>query len=276
MARRYDDYGYSVDQLSPDLAAEAAGVRRRRRLAEALLEQSSAPIRGRMIGRVYVPASPLEGLANIGQAFAATKLSERADEQMAGIGRKSREEVVKEMARVRGIGEGMPGQVPEPASGPQDDTVPSVGGVKGDPRRAIEEAIMSQSPMVRDYGKLLEQRAAQKEMLAEQRLGRLQDRTMTLEAQAEQKGLDRESRERTEKRLDETRKEIAVIMADSRRDAASIAAGRANSKQQEIADLMASGMSREDAQGIAYGTRRVVTDPVTGAPRMVDIRTGQE
>ncbi len=69
---QYNAYGseYATDQASID---------RQRQLAQALQTQSMQPLGQDAIGGVAIRRSPLEGLAQLGKAYAGSKVSERAD-----------------------------------------------------------------------------------------------------------------------------------------------------------------------------------------------------
>lgn len=145
------------DYLPPDLDARASSARRRQKLAETMLAQSLQPRQGRMAGRIYVAPSPLEGIAQVAQAWAANRAGERADAELGEIGGQARQRTVDEIARIRGIREGV--QAPQ-MQGPADEAagmpMPAAPAIQGaDPRRAIEEALFSADPRVAAAGKVM-------------------------------------------------------------------------------------------------------------------------
>lgn len=82
----------SINFLTPDLQAEELGIERKRRMADALLQQGMAPSSpGQMVGRFYVPSSPLQGLAKAFQAYAGIKGQEKADTDTADLYRRGLE-----------------------------------------------------------------------------------------------------------------------------------------------------------------------------------------
>jgi hypothetical protein len=69
----------NINFLTPDLQAEDVAIQRKRRMADALLQQGMTPTQGRQAGNFYVAPSPLEGLARVFQTYAGVKAQERAD-----------------------------------------------------------------------------------------------------------------------------------------------------------------------------------------------------
>ena len=57
-----------------DYSADQATIDRQRKLADALQAQSMQPLGQEAIGGVAIRRSPLEGLAQLGKAYAGTKL----------------------------------------------------------------------------------------------------------------------------------------------------------------------------------------------------------
>lgn len=67
---------------------------RRRKVAEALLAQSQTPMGGtEYVGGVAIRRSPLEGIAKIAQAYAGTKMQERADEEAKALRERERGDI---------------------------------------------------------------------------------------------------------------------------------------------------------------------------------------
>lgn len=145
------------DYLPPDLDAKAASARRRQKLAETMLAQSLQPRQGRMAGRIYVAPSPLEGIAQVAQAWAANRAGERADTEIGDIAKEGRQRTIDEIARIRTIREGMPGTptpMGEDPMGGAVDPMPT-GAVRPDPKRAVEEALFSPDPRVAKAGEVM-------------------------------------------------------------------------------------------------------------------------
>ena len=76
----------NISNTRPMGAAALRNVERQRQMAQALQGQAMQPLRGgRMAGRVYVPDSPMQGVAKLGQMLAGTYAQNKADEREAQI-----------------------------------------------------------------------------------------------------------------------------------------------------------------------------------------------
>src|SRR5690606_27872852 len=60
-------------------------IARQREFAQRQLQSSQAPVRGGMVGDIYVKASPLQHLAQVGKAILSQKDLGMLDERQAGI-----------------------------------------------------------------------------------------------------------------------------------------------------------------------------------------------
>lgn len=162
--------------LPPDLEAEASSARRRQKLAETLLAQSLQPRQGRMAGRIYVAPSPLEGIAQVAQAWAANDAAKQADTEIGDIAKKGRQRTADEFARIMTMREGTPGTPMPMGEDPNGGTVDPMptGAVRPDPKRAVYEALFSTDPRVSRVGETLfkgDQERELKSELAKLRLG---------------------------------------------------------------------------------------------------------
>jgi len=234
-----DPYGLELSGLTPELSAEAAALARRQRVAEAmgLQAQQALPV-NRMAGRMAVPISPFEGMAQLLRGYSSGKALEGIDTQRQDIARRGREAVANEIARVQGIGADRPGQVFQPAT-PNDDegnAIPSAQGptIPGDKNRMVTEAMMSSLPQVQKYGQVLSGQvqadkvlAAQQEFQRTEARARAQDRLDTITMQLSSREMEGEQnramRERLQEQADQTRRDIARLSADARRDVATVA-----------------------------------------------------
>ena len=71
----------TMDFLPPDMMGEEEGIARQRRIADALMAQGMAQApSGQMVGRFYVPQSPVQGLARVFSAYAGKKAGEQSDQ----------------------------------------------------------------------------------------------------------------------------------------------------------------------------------------------------
>lgn len=104
-----------------------------------------------MVGRVYVGAHPLQGLAEVLRTNQAANQEEAAMKQLQGIGQQRQEAQGRDMSAFVQALRGTPANAPAPdyegnAVGP---TMPAKAG---DPYAAYAQATASQSPMVRQMG----------------------------------------------------------------------------------------------------------------------------
>ena len=109
-------------------AAALRNVERQRQMAQALQGQAMQPLRGgRMAGRVYVPDSPMQGVAKLGQMLAGTYVQNKADEREAQIQADQRQAFATDMQAYQDAIKGTP---MVPGGIPETNVVPPQG-VKG-------------------------------------------------------------------------------------------------------------------------------------------------
>lgn len=168
-------------------------------------QQFKAP-QGQMVGRVFVPASPLAGIAEALRNYNAAKEEKSAMDKLQGIGAQRQEAQGRDMSAFVQALRGTPAVAPQrtgadiPAFDEADAAAQqaNVGGYSGmtggqaakagDPYAAYGMAMSSQSPMVRQIGM---QGMAQLPQLQQQ----AELRREALAQQAEQNALNRQSRE---------------------------------------------------------------------------------
>jgi len=75
-----------MNNLPPELAAQLRKAQRREKMAELMSAQSQQPLQGQMVSGHYVAPSPLQGIAQLGQAYIGARAGRKADEEVAGIG----------------------------------------------------------------------------------------------------------------------------------------------------------------------------------------------
>jgi len=222
--------------LPPDLMLDERGAQRNEQMAEALLAQSSSPLQGRMVGNIYVKSSPTEGIAKLLQAYVGNKAREKADESYADLGNRYRQGITDTMAQYQRTAGGTP-EYQFGATPVDDEGNPNVQpAVKGDPRRAIQELLMSpygSAPQVRTMAQM-EQQRMQGEQAAEQRAAemrlRAQDRLDQIEAQAREGRLTREEADR---RSADLRRELAASGAADRENMVRLAASLRPPRQEQ-------------------------------------------
>jgi hypothetical protein len=155
-----DPYGLIASGLPPELAAQARGLTREQAIAEALLAQSQKPMEtNRMAGGYVIRNSPLEGIAKIAQAYAAHQGLKNADKKFADLSTQYQTGQSNAMADYIKTRQGDPGRAPvlDPQESEQmadqgSPMPPNVGAVPGNPRAAIQAAMMNpylqRNPMV--------------------------------------------------------------------------------------------------------------------------------
>lgn len=134
-----DLYGLQASGIDPEIAAQMLGLKRSRGVAEALLKQSMTPLsagptpQGGFTPRIH----PLQGIAQIVQAYMARKGLEDADTTEAGLGRKNSEITSAAVDQYQKLRQGMPEQAPTTPNDDEGNPMPPVAATPGDPRAAI-------------------------------------------------------------------------------------------------------------------------------------------
>lgn len=199
------------DNLPPEVAAELQTIARRRKIMDALTAQSQEPLKGQMVGRVFVPPSPVQGLAQMANAWAGSSGGKDLDKQYAQTGQKYRDMQASEISRINKIAEGVPGW-----ADPDNPTAAKTGGTPGDPMGAISAAMLSQFPVARNYGEAMGKVRAAQEQHAADAAARLEQARIT-------------QQQRTEDRLDLQKNQFA-----QQENMARLAAGLRPPPQQQV------------------------------------------
>lgn len=87
-------YGYS-GQMAPETAVAQQGLNRRRLIANMLMQQGMQPQQGQMVGRFYVPPSPVQHLAGLGSVLAGVLGSKYIDDQQGDLMKRDNEMVAE-------------------------------------------------------------------------------------------------------------------------------------------------------------------------------------
>ena len=117
----------NISNTRPMGAAALRNVERQRQMAQALQGQAMQPLRGgRMAGRVYVPDSPMQGVAKLGQMLAGTYVQNKADEREAQIQADQRQAFATDMQAYQDSIKGTP-MIP---GRPEVQAVDEVQGVR--------------------------------------------------------------------------------------------------------------------------------------------------
>jgi hypothetical protein len=279
-----DQYGIIASGLPPELDAEMRGLTRRQALAEAMLKQSQQAPQGQMAGRFYVPPSPLQGIAQMVQSYVANKRLDDGDRKMGDVGRRYQSGVADAMVNYQRTKAGDPGRAPvlDPQETEQmaDQGTPmpeNVGAVKGDPRKAIMDAMMN--PYLRSNPYI----TAEAKQLEPKTLGR----TMVIPATGETVAVDstwqaeqqatREARESTAREAREQRmREIEMRLQDAataRQDRAALSRELAEMRAQSARELRAMAAGMRPAPAVTPVTIQDPNDP--NKTIVIDGRTRQ-
>ena len=154
-----DDYGLELSGLDPDSIAELRRLRKEQRMAEAMMQQGEQPLRGQMVGGVYVRPSIFQGLAGMANTYAGNKRSQAVDEGYRSLSEKRK---AVEAAAFDKFQQGFYGspekteQLPEGMFGPPQ-TTPAVTPDMNTKQQAIIELLRSQSPTAKMVAPMMNQ-----------------------------------------------------------------------------------------------------------------------
>ena len=129
LTNRYDYKG-----LDPELALAERAADQRQLIANAILNQSSVPRRGKMVGRLYQKAHWAEGLGQLGEAAAGMYLSNKIQDDRAKAEEKSQTGQAAELEAYR--------QAIDPRAATDAEMVPNIRGANAD---KIAKAMLAQS-----------------------------------------------------------------------------------------------------------------------------------
>lgn len=144
-------------QLPPELALEAEALRRRQAIAQAMMSQSMQPVQAPEVkGRFSVPVSPLQGVAQLAQAYFGNKGMERAEQGYAGLASKQRKGVADALTQYQTGMSGTPERTVEPSVSTDElgqpmpmITQPAQPATPEARRAAISQAMVSNYPQLR-------------------------------------------------------------------------------------------------------------------------------
>ena len=129
LTNRYDYKG-----LDPELALAERAADQRQLIANAILNQSSVPRRGKMVGRLYQKAHWAEGLGQLGEAAAGMYLSNKIQDDRAKAEEKSQTAQAAELEAYR--------QAINPRAATDAEMVPNIRGANAG---KVAEAMLAQS-----------------------------------------------------------------------------------------------------------------------------------
>jgi hypothetical protein len=132
-----------------DFSVDSDTINRRRQMAQALMGTQMP--QGRMVGRHYVAANPLEYLAAGLKQYAGRKDMEMADQDARALGEQKRARSAEEVQGYIRALKGTPGQ-PEQVGNNPSAYVPEQPATPGDPNAALAMALSSRNPMLQQLG----------------------------------------------------------------------------------------------------------------------------
>jgi hypothetical protein len=245
-------YGIIDPNMPSDIGADAQRIARKRAVAEAMMKQAMTPIAAQS-----APVSWTQGAAQLMNAYLGSKGSKQADVDTTALVDRYQQGLASEVQRIAAIRQGTPTNetiMDEQANGGEGamSTITTPG--QGNPRAAIEAALLSQYPQVRQMG-VLEHRTFENELTrANDRAARLQERIMTIEADLKKEGLRAEERAARAAELDSLRRDLAAMNDDTRRYVADSRPQPAPSLSEVVDPKDPSRMLRIDTRQYRGGT----------------------
>ena len=110
-----DDYVKLDLAGDPEQAAELRKLHRQQIIADMLMKQSMNQPQGQMIGKVYVAPNPMQGIAQLGQAFMANRANQGIDQGYDALGQNNK---IKTAEAIQKYQQGMNGTPERPARNP--------------------------------------------------------------------------------------------------------------------------------------------------------------
>ena len=159
MANTYDPYGLELSGVDPETSAELRKLKRQQDITDLLMQRGMESPQGKMVGDVYVKPSWTQGVSQLVNAYLSGQSQKGVDAGYQGIADKQKAD---ETARLEAMNKTMTG-TPEiaPVMAPSMAMNPNPDGslqqvvannpqaaVPGNPRKAVEDYLMSRSPLM--------------------------------------------------------------------------------------------------------------------------------
>ncbi len=156
---------YNYGQLPPEQALEEQALNRRQHIANLLLQQGiSGQNHGQMVGRFYVPGSPVQGLGDLAKVALGAYGTYKNDEARKGLTEKSNnmlaDAVEQYKSRTNDVPAVTPSALPPGEQGPMSPGTPAQPRTSDERRQALVDLMASQHPQAQNLGKLLAQQQA--------------------------------------------------------------------------------------------------------------------
>lgn len=238
--------GFGFD-LPADFEAEQDAIVKRERVADALLQRSMLPL--------ATNAGPLhwtQALAQVMNAGQGRYEADQAAQARKALGQRYQQGLADEVKRIATIRAGTPitetivdEQANDGMGAPATITTPA----QANPRGAIEAAVLSQYPQVRQMGQLQHQTYEREATKANDREARLHERILALDAAAQNAQLAREERAARAAEAATLRRELAAMQDTTRREIAASRAGADKPKLKPGERFAADGVTVEAIPG---------------------------
>lgn len=266
-----------------ELAQQQA--KRQQAIADALRQQSQAPLQGGMAGRVYVGPSWTQGLAKLLQAYTAGQIGKDSDKQLRAAKDENTQRSQQGMASIVDALSGKPAQQFDIPANEMDSeaTTGMSAEQKPDMNRALALAMQSQDPALQQFGlrgmaQMPEIKARQEERTAD-RTFRAEQATDARSAKAEAAALANQARVEQMQQAHQLRMDAMTAqnasrgqMADAQREFQRQQMGMQQEFQREMKKIGGAGGAQpyfqpvQTAQGVfAFNARTGKVEPVTGA-----------
>lgn len=150
-----DLYGLQASGIDPEIAAQMLGLKRKRSVADALMQQALSPLKADRVapGGLAVPISPWEGIAQLAKAYMGKKGLDDLDAKQGELTRQNQAKVTESLLGYERRRSGTPEAPMTTAVDDEGNTNPMVPATKGDPRAALVEAysnnLLKDNPIIK-------------------------------------------------------------------------------------------------------------------------------
>lgn len=150
-----DLYGLQASGIDPEIAAQMLGLKRKRSVADALMQQALSPLKADRVapGGLAVPISPWEGIAQLAKAYMGSKGLEDLDKQQGDLTRQNQAKVTEAISGYMQRRDGTPETQMTTAVDDEGNTNPMVAGRAPDMKEAIKfgltNNLLQNSPLVK-------------------------------------------------------------------------------------------------------------------------------
>lgn len=150
-----DLYGLQASGIDPEIAAQMLGLKRKRSVADALMQQALSPLKADRVapGGLAVPISPWEGIAQLAKAYMGSKGLEDLDKQQGDLTRQNQAKVTDALSSYMQRRDGTPETQMTTAVDDEGNTNPMVAGRAPDMKEAIKfgltNNLLQNSPLVK-------------------------------------------------------------------------------------------------------------------------------